>query len=1363
MATETWDPKALNSAEEENETSLMGSIGAGIVTGLIKIPEGAFSLFASLYDMTNDTDTALDVEKWFDDNIYKKLGNIEEKAEATTAGKITSALVNIGIPGGVAFKYGVKAANTAIRSANAGKYFTLNNPTLAKAGQTALALNKKGKVARFAAGAVAGGVAEGVFVADIEDFGSIGDLLGGPTALDDLSYAEGKDRATRSVLNRVKFGTEGALLTGVIGGVGATIKKVATRGKALKYSNNWSDRILNKIASGMRPRGDIPEEAFLTRREQIGKRAKDLIRATTLSKAVDRDIDRIFPNIKSTLDKTTRAEKEQLYKDLEDVLFSGKSGVDEAGRVTMGEMDAPLIETIARKLVNNGAKPEHVENIFQNLGLMRKKWEDMSNLIYSQLPVSSQPQFRLMIGDQFKGWLGRTYSIFENRSAIPFLNYKPTTNTYNRVVNIFMRQNSRSVSRAEAINATFPTIQKVKVPDRLTYEQAAWEVDALLKNATQGNKDLLKMMKDTEVTRALRIPTFNIKTNFVKDSVADEFARTDMFTKRLEQSVSRGRYATIGPEGIPQKTVIGQGSKAFRELFGEVKDVRQKMLHGTERLSMVARKNEFLTNLVTRSARRQKEWDALTPDQRLTAQGGRPFLYPTEAAARATLGNIDVAKYEARPAGSAWGETASQNPIISAFPEGVWMEKSLADALDTTQKALFNNKTIGFMYDSLFLFPKATSQFAKTVFSPITHARNFFSAATFQTANGIWFENPKVLAAAWRDAMGGLQPQTFRANPKLAQELYEEALGLGVVNTSARAGDMMRLFQDVGSTFGQGKLSTDRVTKMMLQPNWARKFAKWSQDMYVAEDDFWKLGNWIMERYRYKNAYKSAFKKGLIKKMPTDKALKEMTADIVRNTVPNYEYVPEFIRSLRRLPIGNFVSFPAEILRTSTGIVQQSIKEINDPVLRTIGMKRLAGFAATTAILPPTIVEMFKTIYDYTEDELAALKRFLPKWSKNSTILPMRDDEGNLKYIDFSHGFAYDTITRPVQTVLNLVAEGQTDEKTLMEGFLKGLGIATAELGEPFINESIWTEAFLDVLRGGGKTKDGKTLYTDATPGGEKVTAIINHLVRAQAPFSLQQMIRLGFAAKGEPTRTVGPYTGTGQIYDLTDEALGFTGYRPVPIDPARSLDFMMSGYQRDIRDSRREFNAKLLRGDPIEPQQVIDRYIIANKAKWEAMKKMSLDLTAGQILGVSPDQLVDVLGRISKKDSFALVGNKFIPFTISENVQEVFQSNADKLGVSNPYATAEEGILGLERMMENITLDMEEFPDLTDLYDFTLGGGIGDQTQAPIGTPSLNPQVFNRPSLTLNPITGLTKNQTALLSPSDQAIARKQNQTRIT
>ena len=607
--------------------------------------------------------------------------------------------------------------------------------------------------------------------------------------------------------------------------------------------------------------------------------------------------------------------------------------------------------------------------------------------------------------------------------------------------------------------------------------------------------------------------------------------------------------------------------------------------------------------------------------------------------------------------------------------------------------------------------------------------------------------------------MGSLQPQNFGANTPAAQEFYRKLLRHRVVNSNVKMGDISGLFRDAM----EGRMTTDKTAKMMLSPSWFKKFSRWSQDMYVAEDDFWKGSNWIMERYRYKNAYKRAFDKGLIKEMPSTNSIEEMASNIVRNTVPNYEYVPEFIKSLRRLPIGNFVSFPAEILRTGTGIVQQSIKEINDPVLRAIGMKRLAGFAATMAVVPPAMVEMFKTIYDITEEELAAIKRFLPSWSKNSTILPMRTEEGKLKYIDFSHGFAYDTLTRPVQTVLNAVAGGETDEKTLMEGFMKGLGTSAKELGEPFIAESIWTEAFLDVLRMNGKTKDGKVLYTDQTPYGEKVSAVIKHLVRAQAPFSAQQLIRLGFAATGKPSRTVGPYTGTGQTYELTDEALGFTGYRPVPIDPERSLDFMMTDYQRSIRNARREFNAKLLRGDPITPQNILDRYIIANKAKWESMKKMSLDIEAGKILGVPPYKLEGVLGRVSKKDSDALAyTDLFIPFTISKNIEEVFQENANKLGVGNPYWQAIGALESLKGVMQSFRLSMPEWPDLTELFNMS-PAPIENQQQTSSGATQINPQVYNRPSLTLNRRTGLTAAQTALLSPADQQYYIKKNQNRIT
>ena len=84
MAQKDYSPEWLTSAEENSDVSLMSSIGAGIVTGLIKIPEGAASLYANIYDLTNDTDTALDVEKWFDDNILLLLMKLSNKFTAAS-------------------------------------------------------------------------------------------------------------------------------------------------------------------------------------------------------------------------------------------------------------------------------------------------------------------------------------------------------------------------------------------------------------------------------------------------------------------------------------------------------------------------------------------------------------------------------------------------------------------------------------------------------------------------------------------------------------------------------------------------------------------------------------------------------------------------------------------------------------------------------------------------------------------------------------------------------------------------------------------------------------------------------------------------------------------------------------------------------------------------------------------------------------------------------------------------------------------------------------------------------------------------------------------------------------------------------
>ena len=48
-----------------------------------------------------------------------------------------------------------------------------------------------------------------------------------------------------------------------------------------------------------------------------------------------------------------------------------------------------------------------------------------------------------------------------------------------------------------------------------------------------------------------------------------------------------------------------------------------------------------------------------------------------------------------------------------------------------------------------------------------------------------------------------------------------------------------------------------------------------------------------------------------------------------------------------------------------------------------------------------------------------------------------------------------------------------------MDDFAKGLFTAMSEFGQPFISESIWTEAVTDLLVRGGRTRDGFEVYSE--------------------------------------------------------------------------------------------------------------------------------------------------------------------------------------------------------------------------------------------------------------------------------------------
>ena len=232
-------------------------------------------------------------------------------------------------------------ANLAMQKSKSGKYLQLDNPILKKGLKDTYKLTGKGKTKQFMTGALLGGAAEGVFIGDVKDVGSLGDLLGGPTEID---RGEGED-AFRDLLNRVKFGTEGALFTGILGGTGATIRKLRNRNNELDLANSAMDRWIDKVGGYFRSRSGWTPEAFAEFRLSKGLAGADSRVAKSMSRDIDQSIDAIFPRMKTMMDNspTSKARKE-FMADVNDALLSGTPSLDDAGKATWSKMDEERIE-----------------------------------------------------------------------------------------------------------------------------------------------------------------------------------------------------------------------------------------------------------------------------------------------------------------------------------------------------------------------------------------------------------------------------------------------------------------------------------------------------------------------------------------------------------------------------------------------------------------------------------------------------------------------------------------------------------------------------------------------------------------------------------------------------------------------------------------------------------------------------------------------------------------------------------------------------------------------------------------------------------------------------------------------------------
>ena len=1336
-------------AEENNETSWYTAGAAGIASGILKVPEGIFSLAAELIDLGLDTNSAGKVEQFFD-----TLNPFEEIAEQHGAGKLIEALVSIGVPSTIGFKVGSRLASRALAARRSGTAFKAGSKNAVKQMIKADSLNKQAGVKRFAAG-VAGGAVGETMVADVEEIGTFGDMFdSGPTVLNKYN-TEGREDATRKLMNRLKFGTEGLLITPFVGAAAKAGKALATRGKELAYSNSRFDRWVNKAAQFVTPEGKLTKELFKSQRVMEQFKSSDINRATQIVRNLTRSIDSAFPDIQKALDKTlTVKDKKKFYEDLNKLLFDGD--------INTGVLDPKKSDAMLTKLKDMNVSGETSGKIINNLEQARSEFARLSKLTQGK----EKNELTDILKERIQSYVGNTYRIFEDKPILGFFNrYRPSDEAMTNAINFFRAQIAKSDANRKAPYD----------PNGTQYFQEARQiVNNLITDATK-------------IKKAEGLPNINYINKTLQEAPGGDFVAKVM-----------------------KKT--GQPPKVLRELFGEVKDPRLSILNAMTNLSALARQTQFLD-------------EVYETNRNLQAAGERGSFWTSRAEAEAaTNGVAKIVKVADELSGL--GKVAGEdivNPLLPLYTTediafGVGVANNIKDTFlqgfaKGREGASVAEQGASFLYRNLILIPKAGSQLAKTVLSIPTHVRNVMSAGAFAGANGVLFTNPADLAKAFKEGAqisGLFNLKSYR--PDQLEKAYREMLELGIVNQQVQIGDMKNIFK--AANFGEG-VNTDAILRPLMSR--LKAIPSYLQGKYVAEDDFWKVTNYFVEMSRRKAAYQRA---GV---SVSDDALKREAADIVKNTVPNYAFVGDIVRTARLMPVGNFMSFPSEIIRTTSNIARQTVKELrhskptigsnvtpfvidkatkqlvkNDNPMYRIGLQRAAGMATTLTVVPTATVELAKTIYDVTEDEIAALRQFAPDWSKNSTLVPIRDDvTGELKYMDFSHSNAYDLMARPFRTLALSVQDARQNDQTVLAGFAKGLDEAVLELASPFVGESIWTEALGDLVGRGGRTRDGRLLYTDQTSFGDRKAIQFRHLLEALAP-SYKQGVRLYQRATETPTRTGELLTG--KTAGISDEVLGFMGLRPIKVDPVKAMGFKIAEYQQGIRNARREFTGGffgLLRGGPIDENDVLKRYIASNRARFNVQKEMYKNITAADVLGTGPQSLRRVFqDRQISMDAYGkLQRGKFDPYFPSKDILDRFREIARNLGEPDAFRLARPDVRsaerdfrglplagrfneggrvgyasgGMETNIKNIISLLRETRNelkklsLDDEFDIEIGQpmAVAPQTQqvsSTMATPQVDPNtITQRPmgSMTgqnLSP-TGLTRTETALLSPEEQRI----------
>lgn len=1239
-------PETIAKAKEayklskKGDASVLGDIGKQAIRGLQKIGEGAATTVTTGIDLFADTDLTADVKRYYDE--------IDIGEAETTAGEVTRYLVQFGLPG-----FG--AAGVLARTGKIGKF-----------GQ-----------------ALGAGVVDGAVATD--DVVTLKDTFLDTESESDearLARLRGSEAAAERLKEKMEVALEGGAF---VFGLPLAVKAVGkTVGAGVDLMSPVGSFVAKMSSSKVNP-GEIQRAAFDANEKQSKGILKDLFKKenfrfygdspdelvgqakyakTNMVRAMQDQVDSSFNSIENIMQKTVdtgtvnQSTALSLSRNIEDFLFprikidyqqpdlSRGQKIQEAKRLQEEALEN--IKNLENKYINyNSIGLDYNNGISETLKSNRELFDTYSKEILDISDETSTGFMNLFLPDELRNAIAESVGTYGTRAYKAYMDksFKVDPTFQKSAVEELQSKLGLNTNEAKA------TFNELLNPGPKNKVGTPYEVNEVLLEGLKIDKGILKgkTLDDLPaVRRALGETAGYLQGDW----------RTALKNTQLTATTTAKRQASL----------VG----------------KYRMFDDVKKLDELAPKTGGAKFLKT-------EEEAL--------QMGRQINNDTIQAYDEAGNSITFKKFKAEDAGALDGMYAT--------------EKTYNALLGAASDIAAESDAISKLYAGM-LAVKAGSQYGKTVLSPGAQVRNFTSIPFFSLLNGNVGSTGRFADAVANSFAGILDPKKRVIRKDVIQELTEEGM---VQGGGAQLGETLEL----------AKLATDNL-------DWAKGVAKISdtapirflEKTYRMTDDTGRVFNYLNEKERFKIAISKSLDStipiesaknitrfaDLIQASPRtgavikpqdildkygeealERFVRSEASEITANTVQNYQrVVPIVSQVIRKLPLGNFVAFPSEIIRNTSNAYSRGVKELlsDNKEIQKIGMRRVVGATTTTAALPSAISAVGMTLTGVAKEAIDAYKRsFAAPWDRTATLVPIASDkDGNpTQFFNFSYMNPYDYLRRPGIRILQEIENGNKDEESIMKIAADAFGGSLTEMFQSFAEPAFSAQAVLEAFN--GETSTGRKIFGPSDSFGDKNAKrfyhVVDTLLPSITPFSVEfdrtSKLPLGIGVetlqmKGFPRAVIGNTGGKGEDKKILNRSgkeidvaetmvQAFSGIKVVK--PQLDLTLRYRGFEANdaIRDSTNEFNRILRSPDRQSAQQLLQGFINQNESRFNVLRDLYTTIEDARALGLSDREIEKQLKEAKVANYKEVMRGTFKP--IEPSFEMIQAARAGTFGTPQP------------------------------------------------------------------------------------------------